>query len=115
VDTNGAKDTLCTAVELSEECTMHMIYYSFPADQVQVGVAYTVDVYGVAESANLSVESEELHEKIIVKSSTELALYVEEPIFYGPFFSKKKIKKKNQKKKSKKKKPDPKFDNYEIS
>jgi hypothetical protein len=62
---------------IPEETTT--IYFTFPEALVQVGVAYKVNVYAVAESVKLSAESKELHEKITVKSPTELALHVEEP------------------------------------
>lgn len=54
------------------------VYFSFPEDQVQVGTAYKVNVYAVAESAGLTAESKELHEKFVIKSLTDIALFTEE-------------------------------------
>lgn len=54
------------------------IYYCFPLGQVTVGMAYKVNVYAEAECGGHTAESKELHEKFVIKSPTEIALYVEE-------------------------------------
>ena len=54
------------------------VHFSFPADRIVVEAAYKVNVYAIAESGGHSSESKELHEKFVVKSSTEIALYNEE-------------------------------------
>ena len=54
------------------------VHFSFPADRIVVEAAYKVNVYAIAESEGHSSESKELHEKFVVKSSTEIALYNEE-------------------------------------
>ena len=54
------------------------VHFSFPEDRIQVEAAYKVNVYAIAESEGHSSESKELHEKFVVKNSTEIALYNEE-------------------------------------
>ena len=54
------------------------VHFSFPPDRIVVEAAYKVNVYAIAESEGYSSESKELHEKFIVNSSTEIALYNEE-------------------------------------
>ena len=53
------------------------ITFSFPPGRVQVGQVYKVNVYAVAESANLSSESKELHEKFLIQNESEIVVYVE--------------------------------------
>ena len=53
------------------------VYFSFPEDRVLVEAAYKVNVYAIAESEGHSSEIKELHEKFVIKSSTEIALYNE--------------------------------------
>ena len=54
------------------------VHFSFPADRIVVEAAYKVNVFAIAESEGHSSESKELHEKFVVKSSTEIALFNEE-------------------------------------
>ena len=52
-----------------------IVHFEFPPDRVQVGMAYKVNVYAIAECSNMTAESKELHEKVVVKNETELELY----------------------------------------
>ena len=54
------------------------VHFSFPADRIVVEAAYKVNIFAIAESEGHSSESKELHEKFVVKSSTEIALFNEE-------------------------------------
>lgn len=56
----------------------HTIHYTFAPSQVQVGVAYKINIYAVAECGQATSDSKEMHEKIVVKSLTELAIYSED-------------------------------------
>ncbi len=54
------------------------VHFDFPLAHAQVGIGYKVNVYAVAESAGFTTESKELHEKFIIKSPTEIDVFVEE-------------------------------------
>ena len=60
--------------ELDEEKD-DAIYFSFPLQQLQIGLAYRVNVFAIAEHGGEMQESRELHEKFVVKSATEVLLY----------------------------------------
>ena len=53
------------------------IFFSFPPGRVQAAQVYKVNVYAFAESANLSSESKELHEKFLIQNESEIIVYVE--------------------------------------
>ena len=54
-----------------------LVHFSFPIQQVQVGISYKVNIFAVANSGGLSQESKELHEKFTIKSESEIEVYVE--------------------------------------
>ena len=52
-----------------------MIYFTFPIQHVQVGIAYNVNVYAVAESFGFNQESDALTAKIMVLNDKQLEVY----------------------------------------
>ena len=70
-----------TVIKTDEESIKNpesdQIFFSFPAERVQVGTVYKVNVYAFVESGNPSSESKELHEKFEITSATDIDVYVE--------------------------------------
>ena len=61
-----------------QDGTDSMISFVFPPT-LQVDAVYKVNVHAVVEVANQTVESKELHEKLVLKADDDLAVYTEEP------------------------------------
>ena len=64
-------------MEISSVPESDLVHFSFPIQQVQVGISYKVNIFAVANSGGLCQESKELHEKFTVKSESEIEVYVE--------------------------------------
>ena len=65
--------------ELSPEARVkEPVEFSFRPNSLQVGQVYKVNIHAVvlAPGTNALVESKELHQKLEVKSDTELAVFV---------------------------------------
>ena len=74
---SGSNKAEEATVEISSFSESDLVHFSFPIQQVQVGISYKVNIFAVANSGGLSQESKELHEKFTIKSESEIEVYVE--------------------------------------
>ena len=54
------------------------VEFSFEANSLRVGLTYKINIHAVVQlpATNVMLESKELHQKLEVKSNTELSVFV---------------------------------------